>query len=259
MPAEVLERAFTLGPGVYKLVIDYDRDEVEYKFDLKVYGTRGTPEVSNKSPPKQINKKTNKGDSIVIKLNDTRKFQVKETLGDDFTETGDYGINTVKQEVFFQDPVLGWVKVGEMFSSYPKTGTNSSPDSHDRAHKHTYYGKFLHVKKSEFRAVSTNLGNADFTEVVPSMNDKVAAEPIDMIVSLALLNGILHQHHIELKSLCKCFNNEFATQYLKANTSYRNNANVKESLKTLNGLSHDDIVAYYREYSEDIEKISGGV
>ena len=259
MPAEIFQHAFTLGPGVYKMVIEYDKDEVEYKFGLKVYGTRGTPEVSPKAPPKQINKKTNKGDSIVIKLNDTRKFQVKETLDDDFTDAGDYGINTVKQEVFFQDPVVGWVKVGEMFSSYPKTGTHASPDSHDRTHTHTYYGKFLHVKKSEFRPVSTNLGNADFVEDVPSMNDKVAPEPIDTIVSLALLNGILQQHHVELKSLCKCFNHEFATQYLKANTDYRNKAVVKESLKTLNGLSYDDIVAYYREYSEDIEKTSRAV
>jgi hypothetical protein len=257
MPAIVHQNAFSLGPGVFKISIDYDEDETDYKYTVNVYGTQRTPEISTKSPPKQKKKPIN-GDSIVIKLDGERKFQINEIVDDAFTEAGDYGINTVKQSLYFQDPALGWIKVGEMFSSYPMAGTHISPASHDRQHDDTYYGKFIHVKKSEFRSLNTNLKNTDFTNVVPSMKD-IASTPIDIITSIAQLDNIMQKHKVKLNALCKCFNDEFATQYLKANTGYRNRAVVQESLKTLNGLSIDDIYSYYEVYAGDIEKLVGDV
>jgi hypothetical protein len=254
MTAVISHHAFSLGPGVYKMVIDYDGEETVNKFDLKVYGTRGTPKVSVRSPSRGASRKDSLGDEIVIKLNGTRKFQVKETLDEEFTESGDYHIVTVTQEVFFKDAELGWVKVGEMFSSYPKTGANTSPDSHDYNHENTYYGKFFPVKKSEFRAVHTD---ADFTEDVPSMKDGIEPDPIDMMMSVATLNDLLTKHNVKLSAFCQCFHHEFATQYLKANgNKYRNNAKTTEMLKTLNGLTRDNILGFYGEYKKDIEKLS---
>ena len=248
MPDIVHQNAFSLGPGVYKFAIEYDEYQTDYKYSLKVYGTQQT-QSERYSPPRTPPKPS---DAIVIELKDTRMFQIKETLGDDFTESGDYGINTVTQELFFQDGSLGWIKVAEMFSSYPKAGVRASPESHDRAHEDTYYGKFIHVKKSEFRSMSTKL---PFTEYVPSMKE-VKPVPIDTIVGLAVLDGILKKHAVKLGALCQCFDADFATRYLKEHTDYRKKAAAKDSLAYLNGLSLDDIHVHYKEYKSDIEKMS---
>lgn len=249
MPPIVNQNAFSLGPGIYMMAIEYDAQESEYKYSLRVYGTEQASAGSTaRSPPRF----SAKDDSIVIQLKDTRVFQINETLDDDFTESGDYGINTVTQELFFHDGSLGWVKVAEMFSSYPKAGLARTPESHDRAHEDTYYGKFIHVKKSELRAVSTKRA---FTDHVPSMKE-VKPVPIDTIMGLAVLDGVLKKHQVKLSALCQCFDAEFATKHLKEHTDYRNKAGAKESLKHLNGLALGDIHSYYKQYADDITKMS---
>jgi len=107
-------------------------------------------------------------------------------------------------------------------------------------------------------ALNTNLGDDDFTDHVPSMKE-VKAHPIDTIVGLALLNGLSQKHKVKVNALCQCFDADFATGYLKAHSSYRNKVSVHESLKHLNGLSFDDIREYYKQYAEDIEKLTGDV
>jgi hypothetical protein len=230
------------------LAIEYDEQETMYKYSLRVYSAEETSGSTARSPPKF----SNKDDSIVIQLKDTRMFQINEMLDDDFTESGDYGINTVTQELFFQDGVLGWIKVAEMYSSYPKAGVRASPDSHDRLHEDSYYGKFIHVKKSELRAVSKKFA---FTDYVPSMKE-VKPVPIDTIMGLAVLDGILKKHAVKLGALCQCFDADFATRYLKEHTDYRKKATAKDALAHLNGLSLGDIHAHYIEYKSDIEKLS---
>jgi hypothetical protein len=241
----MVEGAFRLNAGVYKFKIIYDPNESTDKIKLSVYKTQ--EEVKN-TPPKKFSavqkKKDVKEDSIIVKLNGPRLFQLDDTFGDE--ESVSYVVHSSLKELYFQDPVLGWIKVAEMFYTYPGSDNKDSVFyDHDEYNSDSFYGTFMPVKKSEF--VPLDLAdNIKFIRIKPATHKLM---PVDKIVSLAYLNQTLSDNKLRLGEVCKTFNSKDLAKKVPLNKK------TKTILKDLDGLSMDEILTTYKTYQSDVHKI----
>lgn len=242
-----MSKAFQLDAGIYKFSLVYDVD-AEYTISLHICPlTRSSGNAPMRGNSSLFGNADNKEwDSIVVKLEQPRTFQINEIEGHDFTEAGDYDVHTITKELYFNDPKLGWTQVGEWYWTYPAGSIqyDVEPD-HDEYNKENYTANFMPSGEfTEYKAeANATFGNRIFGKSVESV-------PLELIISMSYLNKALKDNRVELSKLCTCFGHRHAMKLF----SKDKNHDLREHLRYMDGMSREEILKTYNEFQSDIEK-----
>lgn len=240
-----MSKAFQLDAGIYKFSLVYDID-AEYTISLHIcpIARSGGNEGVNGNSSSLAGGKV--WDSIVVKLEQPRTFQVNEIEGHDFTEAGDYDVHTVTKELYFNDPKLGWIQVGEWYWTYPAGSIQYDvmPD-HDEYNEEKYTANFM--ENGEFTEYKAD-ANATFGK--PILGKALEPVPLDLIISMAHLNKALKDNRVELRDLCTCFGHRHAMKLFNRSKNHE----LRDHLRYMDGMSRDEILKNYTTFKTDIEK-----